>query len=105
MIKLSLVVALALGSISLEAQTVAGTGRTLIRTGHLVDVHTGAEPAGQTIIVSGDRIVSIVPTAQTPATAGDRELDLTRYTVLPGLFDVHTHVTMAPNFDPYLSSR
>ena len=101
MIKLSLVVALALGSISLEAQTVAGTGRTLIRTGHLVDVHTGAEPAGQTIIVSGDRIVSIVPTAQTPATAGDRELDLTRYTVLPGLFDVHTHVTMAPNFDPY----
>lgn len=76
-------------------------GRTLIRTGHIVDVHTGAEPAAQTIVVTGDRIASIVPTAQAPALPGDRVLDLTRYTVLPGLFDVHTHITMAPNFDPY----
>ncbi len=75
--------------------------RTLIRTGHLIDVHTGREPAEQTIIVTGDRITAILPTAQAPAEAGDRELDLTRYTVLPGLFDVHTHLTMAPNFDPY----
>ena len=84
-----------------RAEAQAAGSRTLIRTGHLVDVHTGAEPAGQTIIVTGDRITAIVPTAQATAGNGDRELDLTRYTVLPGLFDVHTHVTMAPNFDPY----
>ena len=89
---------LAIAAAPLAAQTAP---RTLIRTGHLVDVHTGAEPAGQTIIVTGDRITAIAPTTSTPAQPGDRELDLTRYTVLPGLFDVHTHLTMAPNFDPY----
>ncbi len=75
--------------------------RTLIRTGHLIDVHTGNEPAAQTIIITGDRIIAIAPTAGTPTQPGDREVDLTRYTVLPGLFDVHTHLTMANNFDPY----
>jgi imidazolonepropionase-like amidohydrolase len=64
-------------------------------------VHTGTETPGETIIVTGDRISAIAPTAQTPAQAGDREIDLTHATVLPGLMDVHTHLTMATNFDPY----
>jgi imidazolonepropionase-like amidohydrolase len=72
-----------------------------VRTGHIVDVHTGKEPAGQTIVVVGDKITAIVATASAPLQAGDKEIDLTRYTVLPGLFDVHTHLTMANNFDPY----
>jgi imidazolonepropionase-like amidohydrolase len=75
--------------------------RTLVRTGHLLDVKTGAEPAAQTIIVTGDRITAIAPTASTPKQAGDTEIDLTRYTVMPGLIDVHTHLTMTTNFDPY----
>lgn len=77
------------------------TGRTLLRAGHVVDVHTGHEAAAQTIIVSGDRIVAIVPTASAAARPGDREIDLRAMTVLPGLMDVHTHLTMATNFDPY----
>src|ERR1700744_582014 len=76
-------------------------GRTLLRTGHVLDVHTGKEAAAQTIIVEGDHIVAIAPTASTPAKPGDREIDLTADTVLPGLIDVHTHLTMATNFDPY----
>jgi imidazolonepropionase-like amidohydrolase len=76
-------------------------GRTLLRTGHLLDVKTGAETAAQTIVVTGDRITAIAPTATTPKQAGDVEIDLTRYTVMPGLIDVHTHLTMATNFDPY----
>jgi imidazolonepropionase-like amidohydrolase len=87
------------------AAVVAGSAqqatRTLIRTGHLLDVKTGAEPAAQTIIVTGDRITAIAPTASTPKQSGDTEIDLTRYTVMPGLIDVHTHLTMATNFDPY----
>jgi imidazolonepropionase-like amidohydrolase len=75
--------------------------RTLIRTGHLLDVKTGAEPAAQTIIVTGERITAIASTASTPKQSGDTEIDLTRYTVMPGLIDVHTHLTMATNFDPY----
>ncbi|HEX9201376.1 MAG TPA: amidohydrolase family protein, partial [Acidobacteriaceae bacterium] len=84
----------------MHAQT-AVPARTLIRTGHLLDVKTGAEPAGQTIIVSGDKIAGIAPTASTPAGAGDTVIDLSKMTVLPGLIDVHTHLTMANNFDPY----
>src|ERR1700733_9892117 len=75
--------------------------RTLLRTGHLLDVKTGAEPADQTIIVTGDRITATAPPASTPKQPGDTEIDLTHYTVMPGLIDVHTHLTMATNFDPY----
>jgi imidazolonepropionase-like amidohydrolase len=75
--------------------------RTLIRAGHLLDVHTGKLLDAQTIIVSGQKIVSIAPTSSTPAAAGDKVVDLGAMTVLPGLFDVHTHITMNTEFDPY----
>lgn len=100
-----LLLVLAAGMLTLSAQTSAAPAapaqRTLLRTGHLLDVRTGAEPAGQTIIVTGDRITAVAPTASAPKQAGDTEIDLTRYTVLPGLIDVHTHLTNANNFDPY----
>ena len=75
--------------------------RTLLRAGHILDVHTGKEASAQTIIVEGDRITAIAPTASTSAKPGDRVVDLTAYTLMPGLIDVHTHLTMATNFDPY----
>ena len=79
----------------------APAARILLRAGRVLDVRTGKEAAGQTIIVAGERITGIAPTASTPIQPGDRELDLSRYTLLPGLIDVHTHITMANNFDPY----
>jgi len=75
--------------------------RTLIRAGHVIDVRTGAEAASQTIVVTSDKIAAISPTASTPAQPGDREIDLHGMTVLPGLIDVHTHLTFANDFDPY----
>jgi imidazolonepropionase-like amidohydrolase len=75
--------------------------RTLLRAGKVLDVHTGKEAAAQTIIIEGENISAISPTASTPAKPGDRVVDLTAYTLLPGLIDVHTHLTMATNFDPY----
>ena len=87
--------------IAVLAASAQQSTRTLIRTGHLLDVKTGAEPAAQTIIVTGDRITAIASTASTPKQSGDTEIDLTRYTDMPGLIDVHTHLTMTTNFDPY----
>jgi imidazolonepropionase-like amidohydrolase len=75
--------------------------RTLLRAGHVLDVHTGKETPGETVIIQGDKIAAIAPTASTPAQPGDRVIDLTTYTVMPGLIDVHTHLTMATDFDPY----
>jgi imidazolonepropionase-like amidohydrolase len=75
--------------------------RTLVRAGHLLDVKTGKLMDGQTIVVVGDTIQSIAPTAAVQEQAGDKVIDLGAMTVLPGLIDVHTHLTMNPDFDPY----
>jgi imidazolonepropionase-like amidohydrolase len=83
-----------------SAQNVAPQ-RMLIRAGHLLDVHTGKTLDAQTIVVSGDRILSIAPTASTPPSSGDTVIDLGTLTVLPGLIDVHTHLTSNPDFDPF----
>jgi imidazolonepropionase-like amidohydrolase len=75
--------------------------RILLRAGHVIDVHTGKESADQTIVVVGDKITAIAATASTPAQAGDQEVDLRSLTVLPGMIDVHTHLTGETDFDPY----
>jgi len=75
--------------------------RTLVRAGHVLDVKTGKLADAQTIVVVGDSIQSIVPTASVAAQPGDNVIDLGGMTVMPGLIDVHTHVTMNPDFDPY----
>ena len=75
--------------------------RILIRAGHVLDVRSGNESADQTIIVTGGVISGMAATASTSKNPQDREIDLRGMTVLPGLIDVHTHMTMDTNFDPY----
>jgi imidazolonepropionase-like amidohydrolase len=75
--------------------------RTLVRAGHVLDVKTGKLADAQTIVVVGDTIQSIGPTASVSAAAGDTVVDLGGMTVMPGLIDVHTHITMNTDFDPY----
>ncbi len=99
--------ALVLASTSLIAQPAASAPaqRTLVRAGHLLDVKTGQLLNDQTIVVTGDTIQSIAPTSSVPAQPTDTVIDLSSLTVLPGLIDVHTHLTMNPDFDPFLKSR
>lgn len=76
-------------------------GRTLLRAGTVLDVRTGKETPDATVIVEGDKVTGIGATSSTPARSGDHEVDLRGMTVLPGLIDVHTHLTMTNDFDPY----
>ena len=92
---------LAGASLFSQAGKTPAPARTLLRAGHLLDVKTGKLLDGQTIVVVGDKIQSIAATSEVAAQAGDTVIDLGAMTVLPGLIDVHTHLTMNTDFDPY----
>ncbi|HXJ03183.1 MAG TPA: amidohydrolase family protein [Micropepsaceae bacterium] len=67
-----------------------------IRAGHLFDSKTGQTLADQTIILTGERITDVGPSAQVKIPAGAAMIDLSRETVLPGLIDAHTHMFNTP---------
>src|SRR6266853_6525706 len=68
----------------------------VIRAGRLLDVRTGKTLANQIIIIQDDKIASVGSGTQIPA--GAQVIDLSSATVLPGLIDAHTHITMTTNF-------
>jgi len=80
----------------LPASPPAPARHVLVRAGHLLDVRTGKMLADQLVVVDGDIITSVGPA---PATmpAGD-VVDLSKYTVVPGLIDAHTHLTGSPEY-------
>jgi imidazolonepropionase-like amidohydrolase len=101
--KMSAVLWVAVGSLIVLGQAAkpSTASRTLVRAGHLLDVKTGRLLDAQTIIVSGETISSVAATSAVAAQPGDTVVDLGDMTVMPGLIDVHTHITGEPNFDPF----
>ena len=92
---LTLAVAMALGvdSRDLAAQ------RIVIRAGRLLDVRTGQLQRDASVVVERGRITSVG--GEVRAAAGDSVVDLSSYTLLPGLIDAHVHLgiggTMSAN--------
>jgi imidazolonepropionase-like amidohydrolase len=76
---------LATGALSALAQV------TAIRFGRLIDAR-GQAHQDAVIVVDGERITT-VGTGDGAVPAGAAVVDLRRYTGLPGLIDVHTHMT------------
>ncbi len=83
---LLVVVAVAMSGSELTAQEV-----TAIRAGRLVDVERGEIRRDQLILIRNDRIEAIQPGSARPP-SGAKLVDLSRYTVLPGLIDCHSHL-------------
>ena len=63
--------------------------RIVFRGGRVFD-GTGADPAAADVAVEAGRIVGLGTGLD-----GDEEVDVRDRTLLPGLFDCHTHVTIS----------
>ena len=58
-----------------------------VHAGKLVDVRTGKETKDAYVVITGERIVSV----GTAVPAGMSVVDMSAYTVVPGLIDAHGH--------------
>ena len=75
-----------------RAQLNSTSQSVAIKAGKLLDPETGKTTANQIILVEGNRIKEIGGNVAIPAEA--KIIDLSKATVLPGLFDAHTHLCM-----------
>jgi len=72
----------------------------VITAAHMVDVSGGRLVDEPQITVTGGRIVA-VETRGAPVPAGARRIDLANLTLLPGLIDMHVHLTHDPRISGY----
>ncbi|MBA3770422.1 MAG: amidohydrolase family protein [Blastocatellia bacterium] len=65
---------------------------TAIRAGKLVDPETGKVTVNQIVLVDGADIKAVGPDVAIPA--GTSVIDLSMFTVMPGMMDAHAHLCM-----------
>jgi imidazolonepropionase-like amidohydrolase len=86
---------------NVRAQTPHDSGTTVIHAGRLFDSERGELQPATDILVRHGVIDSVAPHISVPT--GAREVDLRRYSVLPGLIDVHTHLLYLEGVGPSLT--
>ena len=64
----------------------------VVHAGHLLDVDSGRMLSDQAVRIEDGRIRSIAPWSAAAAGTA-RQLDWSAYTVVPGLMDMHTHIS------------
>jgi imidazolonepropionase-like amidohydrolase len=80
---------------STPAQEQPNVQVTVLRVGKLLDPETGKSVTNQMIVVEGKKIKEIGANVSIPPDA--KVIDLSKSTVLPGLFDAHSHLCMTVN--------
>lgn len=82
-----------------RAQQPPSAATQVILAGRLIDVRTGEVRTHAYIVIEGDHIASIADTAP----SGAPVIDLSAYTVLPGLIDAHGHILSNPTTQNFAS--
>ena len=80
------------------ATAIAQTPRVAVHAGHVLDVKSGKMLADQTLLIEDSKIVGSGPSADAKIPSDAVRIDLPNATLLPGLIDAHTHLTMNPQF-------
>jgi imidazolonepropionase-like amidohydrolase len=77
------------------AKTLAhhATGAVAIRNANLFDPKTRTMRPGMTVVVSGDLIQSVGPDGEAAIPAGAEVIDAKGQALLPGLWDMHVHIS------------
>ncbi len=65
----------------------------VLRAGHMLDVVSGELIPDAVVVVEGETIRAAGPAGEVEVPKGARTLDLGDLTLLPGLIDLHTHIT------------
>jgi len=91
--------AIVLFAVCLGVVAIAQTAKHVaVHAGHLLDVKSGKTLNDQTIVIEDGKILSAGPASDAKVPADAVRIDLPNATVLPGLIDAHTHLTMNPQF-------
>jgi hypothetical protein len=70
-------------------------GAVVIRNGDLFDSETGTVRPRMTVVINGERIEKVAPADSVTVPAGARVIDATGKTIIPGLWDMHTHAFLS----------
>jgi len=77
---------------------------TYLHCGNLIDTESGKVLKEKTVVVSGNKIISVKNGYVTPVNPEDVSVDLKSKTVLPGLIDMHVHLEGETNPKSYLEA-
>jgi imidazolonepropionase-like amidohydrolase len=95
LLRLALALAVLVAAREVEAQRfqefVAVDGPVALTNVKVIDGTGSPARDGQTVVIQGDRITAVGPTASVQVPSGARVMDLPGHTVIPGLIGLHNH--------------
>jgi imidazolonepropionase-like amidohydrolase len=96
---LFLALILAVRAVPARAQSTPAPAAVAVKAGRILDVRTGRYLESQIVWIEGDRIkqVGTAATLSSQLPKDAKIIDLSSATILPGLIDCHTHLTMSPS--------